>query len=165
MSEEETEVKPQEVAAQPGSSGAAESTSAGIVPAEILPARKKGKPRGRPFVKGDPRINRKGTKLKPYLHLQEMAQRIGDTKVKAKDGKEYTINEVILLSMAQSKDFREHARFLEIEFGKIPEHLDLTTGGEPILPAMTDQEMKERIIAIFMAARERMNQKAEEPKQ
>jgi len=157
------EVKPQVVALPDGSSGAVETSKTEIVQVPVELLRKKGKPRGRPFVPGDPRINRKGTKLKPYMHLQALAQNIGDMKVKNKsDGKMYTVNEVILLGMAQSKDFRSNARFLEIEFGKIPEHWDITSDGEKLVAGMSDREMADRVMAIFTVVRERMAKTLEE---
>jgi hypothetical protein len=123
-----------------------------------LTPRKKGKPRGKPFAKGDPRINRKGTRLSNFLELRIMAQKIAEQKVENRvDHKMYKAVEVILMQMAISKDPREHQKFLEIAYGPVPQKLEIVPGenGEP-LPAMTDQEIADRIVVILGRVRERM---------
>ena len=119
---------------------------------------------GRPFVKGDPRIKKTGTPMKNFIALRKIAQAIAEEKVENRnDGKMYAIAEVILRAMATSKDPREHQKFLEIAYGPVPQHLDITTDGEPITSKMTDAEMAERIVAILALARERQQAKQGEP--
>lgn len=158
---DETEVKPQEVSAPAISRDSAEISK--IIPAVIIPpVRKKGRPRGRPFVKGDPRIRKTGTPLKKFADLRKIALSIADKKAfNKRDGKMYAIAELILMEMAQSKDPREHQKFLEICYGKVPESFDITTAGEKIT-SMTDKEMADRVIAIFTAVRVRMAKQLEE---
>jgi len=56
----------------------------------------------RPFVKGDPRINRNG-RPKSFDQLRELAQAIGHEKITDKDGEVMTRVEAILRSWTTSK--------------------------------------------------------------
>ena len=154
MDDNVIDVQPKIVVA-PGSNPADNSA-----PAEIVPAKKKRKPGGKPFVKGDPRINRKGNKIKPYLHLVEMAQTIGAMKVLGTDGKMHEINEIILIDMARSKDFNKQAKFLAYQFGNIPDSFDWDKAGEALKAAgLSDSDLANRIVAILSLARERLARK------
>ena len=83
------------------------------------------------FVKGDPRINRKG-RPKSFDALRTLAQDIAHEKAKAGgntvviDGHSVTVAEAILRQMAQSKNPAERARFLEIAFGKVSQAVEPT---------------------------------------
>ena len=93
----------------------------------------------KPFVKGDPRINRKGSMQNTFPKLRSMAQRIADEPALDKDGKpiiirghEVTTRELILYRMAGGKEAKERARFLEVADGKVPNPVDITSNGDSI---------------------------------
>ena len=86
---------------------------------------------GKPFVKGDPRINRKG-RPKSFDAFRELAQSISH-EVSLKQGEPLLINghivtvaEAILRSWAQSKDPRLQMAFIEMAYGKPPQRTELT---------------------------------------
>ena len=96
------------------------------------------KPRGKPFTKGDPRINRKG-RPKSFDALRELAQTIAHEEAKSGGatvvigGHKVTVTEAILRSWAASKNPQLQKLFVEIAFGKVPDALDLSSGGERII--------------------------------
>ena len=72
----------------------------------------------KPFVKGDPRINRKG-RPRSFDALRTLAQQIAhEPTPDVVDGHVVTRAEAILRDMAGDPD--QHQRFLEIAFGKVP---------------------------------------------
>jgi hypothetical protein len=82
---------------------------------------------GKGFVKGDPRINRKG-RPKSFDQLRELAQQIAHEPAKGRDGsplvidgRVVTVTEVILRQWAISKDPRLQQRFIEVTYGRVPE--------------------------------------------
>ena len=93
----------------------------------------------KPFVKGDPRINRKG-RPKSFDALRTLAQDIAHEKAKAGgntvviDGHSVTVAEAILRQWAQSKNPRLQERFIEVAFGKVPQAVEVTgKDGGPIV--------------------------------
>lgn len=84
----------------------------------------------KPFVKGDPRINRKG-RPKSFDAIRELAQSISHEVAKAggqpviADGHVVTVAEAILRQWASSKNPQLQKAFIELAFGKVPDKLDL----------------------------------------
>lgn len=84
---------------------------------------------GKPFEKGDPRINRKGRPKKLPKLDELLAEVLGDTE----DGK--TQAQRILEAMrrkANSGDVKAAQLLLDRGWGKVKEHVDITTDGEKI---------------------------------
>ena len=91
----------------------------------------------KPFVKGDPRINRKG-RPKSFDGLRSLAQEIAHEAAKSQagqpvviDGHVVTITEAIMRSWAMSKDPRLQQKFIEVAYGQVPSvtRLEGTDGG------------------------------------
>jgi len=91
----------------------------------------------KPFQKGDPRINRKG-RPKSFDALRILAQQIAHEEATAGgqpvviNGHRVTVAEAILRTWAQSKNPQLARSFIEIAFGKVPDGLDITSGGSKI---------------------------------
>ncbi len=89
----------------------------------------------KPFTKGDPRINRKG-RPKSFDALRQLAQSLANAQAKDSngnplvldDGSAATQTQVILLKLMRENP----EKFLEIAFGKVPQAVDVTSGGEKI---------------------------------
>lgn len=81
------------------------------------------KPRGKPFSKGDPRINRKG-RPKDFDTLRELAQRIALERPE----KKFTRAERILRDWCDSDDFQKQKSFMEIAYGKVPDKTEISGG-------------------------------------
>lgn len=85
----------------------------------------------KPYVKGDPRINRSG-RPKTFDQLRSLAQEIAHEVAISKEkpvvinGKTVTVTEVIMRQWAQSKDPRLQQKFIEVAYGKTPEQVLLT---------------------------------------
>jgi hypothetical protein len=101
---------------------------------------------GKGFVKGDPRINRKG-RPKDFDKLRELAKAISH-EVATKEGKQIIVNdkiatvaEIILRQWAQSKDPRLQMAFVEFAYGKPPVRTELTgKDGEKIVIKLVDDD-------------------------
>ena len=97
----------------------------------------------KPFVKGDPRINRKG-RPRSFQALRELARQIADEKAKSGsqtlviDGHSATVVEAILRSWAISKDPRKQKAFMEIAYGKVPDKLDVESKNELTVKFVND---------------------------
>ena len=82
-----------------------------------------------PFVKGDPRINRKG-RPKSFDALRSLAQEIAHEAAKQSkeqgggpvviDGHVVTVTEAIMRQWAMSKDPRLQQKFIEVAYGQVP---------------------------------------------
>ena len=128
------------------------------------------------FVKGDPRINRKG-RPKSFDALRELAKAIAHEKATGKDpdtgekvtvvidGHSVTVAEAILRTWATSKNPRLQQQFIEVAFGKVPQAMDLTTKGESLNDGsrITEDGRDALIAAIFERARARAAAENGEP--
>ncbi len=93
---------------------------------------------GKPFTKGDPRINRKG-RPKSFDALRELARVIADEKIVSADGRvAMTRVELILREWAASKDPRKQQAFMEIAYGKVPQGIDVN--GDLLVKVVYDQD-------------------------
>ena len=92
----------------------------------------KGKPRGKPFKKGDARINRNG-RPKSFDALRKLAQSIAHEEAKQRgtdetlviNGHKVTVAEAILRQWATSKNPKLQQLFIEVSFGKVPNVTEL----------------------------------------
>jgi hypothetical protein len=85
------------------------------------------KPNPGAFKKGDPRINRKG-RPKSFDALRELARKISHEPAPTRDGKVISVIEAMMRIMATSNP----EKFIEIAYGKVPQSLDVTSGGEKL---------------------------------
>src|SRR6516225_5579875 len=98
----------------------------------------------KPFVKGDPRINRKGGP-KSFDELRKLGQAIAGETVTTSRGTRITLAEAILRSWAESKEPQLQKAFMEYSFGKVPDKLEtnpLEEGKTLILHYGHERELK-----------------------
>lgn len=94
----------------------------------------------RPFVKGDPRINRKG-RPKNYDSLRKLILQILSETVSSQDG---TIAmsriEFVLRDWLASRDYRKQLAVIQYAYGKPPDRVELTgrDGGAIEINGRTD---------------------------
>lgn len=90
------------------------------------------------FVKGDPRINRKG-RPKTFDALRELAQQIAHEEAQANgapiviDGHIVTVAEAILRQWATSKNPQLQKAFVEVAFGKVPDKIEFPQGAHIVI--------------------------------
>jgi hypothetical protein len=80
---------------------------------------------GKPFVKGDPRINR-GGRPKCFTEFRDLAQKIAHEVLAAPNGQKLTVADAILRSWAKSKEPQLQKAFIEYAFGKVPDKVEAT---------------------------------------
>jgi len=79
------------------------------------------------FDKRPQHINRKG-RPKSFDQLRALAQQISHEVLTANDGSQKTVVEALLRKIATE----DPKLFLEIAFGKVPQAVDVTSGGEKL---------------------------------
>lgn len=89
---------------------------------------------GRPFAKGDPRINRKG-RIKTFCQFRQIAQEIASRTVTTLDGRQIKKAEELLERWSNSDEPILQKAFAAYAFGNVPDKLE-TTGldGAPLRP-------------------------------
>ena len=108
---------------------------------------KPGGATGKGFVKGDPRINRKG-RPKSFDQLRSLAQEIAHEAAKQGgqpvviDGHAITVTEAIMRQWAMSKDPRLQQKFIEVAYGQVPSvtRLEGQDGGPMIIKVVYENE-------------------------
>jgi hypothetical protein len=108
---------------------------------------KPGGATGKGFVKGDPRINRKG-RPKSFDALRSLAQEIAHEAAKQGnqpvviDGHVVTVTEAIMRQWAMSKDPRLQQKFIEVAYGQVPSvtRLEGQDGGPMVIKVIYENE-------------------------
>ena len=93
----------------------------------------------KPFVKGDPRVNRAG-RPKVFDELRKLSVQLAhepalDAEGNAiiRNGHKMTVAEQILWTWAHSGDFQKQNKFLEICFGRVPNPVEFSgPDGDPL---------------------------------
>lgn len=105
----------------------------------------------KPFVKGDPRINRKG-RPKSFGAVRELAQQIAHETARVGDkdvvinGHLATITEMILRQWATSKDARLQMAFMEWSYGKPPSTIyHGGVDGGPLIPPTNTPSLEDSL--------------------
>lgn len=123
---------------------------------------------GKPFEKGDPRINRKG---RP--HSFDAARKLAQAKMnepaigpdgkpitKTVNGKEVIVTNAEMFFEAWMKS-KDRKSFAEFAYGKVKEEVELTgKDGEPLIPTPPDEERLARMRQLAIAIAEEVNKGA-----
>ena len=89
------------------------------------------------FQERKQQINRKG-RPRTFDNLRELAQQIAHEEALSNgapvviNGHVVTVAEAIMRQWAQSKNYQLQKGFIEVAFGKVPDHVDITTDGKEI---------------------------------
>jgi hypothetical protein len=84
---------------------------------------KKQRSKGKPFIKGDPRINRNG-RPRSFDFIRELAQQIGD---EVDPNIKKTNAEIVLRRLMKD----DGDKFIEVAYGKTPQTLNLEVDQKP----------------------------------
>jgi len=86
----------------------------------------------KPFVAGDPRINRAG-RPKFFDQLRKLAIAIACEQVTLSNGRKISLIEAILRSWARSKEPALQIKFVEIAYGKVPDKIETNLAPRTVL--------------------------------
>lgn len=124
---------------------------------------KRNRPRGKPFVKGDPRINRKGVPPEA-IAARKFVQQIGAELIKLPDKKDEKTGTVIpgeemtryygmIRRMFSSNNPADRSMLIKMMHpGMLKDQVDVTTDGKPLIPKpeeMKPSEIAERVAALL----------------
>lgn len=89
---------------------------------------------GKPFAKGDPRINRKG-RPRSFQAFRELTQDVLHEEARDNNGQPIVVNGHIatnaeMIVRSWLTDRKRQKDLVESAFGKVPLNVDLTSGGE-----------------------------------
>ncbi len=124
-----------------------------------LPLPKPGGATGKGFVKGDPRINRKG-RPKTFDQARTLSQSIAHEQARDREGnpiiiggRAITVGEAILRQWSQSRNPKLQTLFMEYCFGKVPNETRITgADGGPLqfedAANLNDEEKLQRLLAL-----------------
>jgi hypothetical protein len=79
----------------------------------------------RPFVKGDPRINRNG-RPKSFYEFRKLCQRVLSETVETKDGERMLAAEMLVRNWLKSNEPAAQRALAEYAYGKVPDKLEAT---------------------------------------
>ena len=91
---------------------------------------------GKPFAKGDPRINRKG-RPRSFQAFRELTQDVLHEEARDNNGQPIVVNGHIatnaeMIVRSWLTDRKRQKDLVESAFGKVPLNVDVTSGGEKI---------------------------------
>ncbi len=127
---------------------------------------------GKPFVKGDPRINRKGRPVRGMDELKREWQDVWseimfDSNnlpiIDEVTGKKLTRLKARMRIATSSRNTQEFRTALEYAYGKPKEEIDLTSGGEPIQTKVDDERFDRAISSLADTLREIVSGKGAKP--
>lgn len=101
----------------------------------------KGKPPSKPFVKGDPRINRKGRTPLGTTLAEYLRKIIEETD----EGKRQSIaDEMMMIAIARAKrgSFQFWDAIMNRAYGKVPDKVEMNTQEKPDLSKLTRDELE-----------------------
>ena len=81
--------------------------------------------KGKPFVPGDPRINRKG-RPKTFNALRALAVQIATEAINPANELDMVKAEAIIRDWMSSTDFQKQKAALELAYGKVPDKTEIT---------------------------------------
>jgi hypothetical protein len=125
------------------------------------PQAKKRKPNKGSFVKGDPRINRKGTiKPRAQRELEELLDEIFDEEIEiTENGKKQKMTQLKagLIGLWRNKNITGRINLVERRFGKIPQPVTGTgEGGAFVVENNTSPEqIAQRVAYLLEVAKKR----------
>jgi hypothetical protein len=126
-------------------------------PSNTAPKQQKPPP-GKPFVKGDSRINRKG-RPKTFDAFRALSLDVLAEPAKGADGQPIIIDghvatNVEMIVRSWMKDGKRQQALIEAAFGKVPQQVDVTSGGESLATKLTDEERVRRLMVLAKKAQE-----------
>jgi hypothetical protein len=115
-------------------------------------AKQRKPPKGKPFTKGDPRINRKGRPPKNSEELNALLDEIFAEQVPIAKGKKVHHLREVISRLLKSDSGAMYV--IDKRFGKTPQAIDVTSKGEQIQNVPPEQ-IAQRVASLIELARKR----------